>query len=133
MNKKTTKSALASTPWIPGTLVALTLASAFALVGCGSEESAASGSEAGQRVAVSVGASGYDPASVEAKAGEPLTLVFTRTTDEGCGQELVIASQSIKKDLPLNQAVEVTFTPAEAGELRFSCGMDMYDGAIVVR
>lgn len=109
----------------------------LSLAGCGEDEAApATGSEsesAGQRVEVSVGGSGYEPSEVQATAGQPLTLVFTRTTDEGCGQELVIASQDIRRDLPLNEAVEVTFTPTEAGELRFTCGMDMYDGTIVVQ
>lgn len=104
------------------------LALAFALGACGGESSSSDG-----RVAVEVGARGYDPARVEATAGEPLTLVFTRTTDEGCGQELVIASQDIRRSLPLDEAVEVTFTPEESGELRFTCGMDMYDGTIVVQ
>lgn len=114
---------------LPFTLLALSLASS----GCSKEEAPAAPSAGGQRIEVAVGASSYDPARIEAKAGDPLTLVFTRTTDEGCGTEVVIASHNIKKDLPLNQPVEVTFTPEAAGELRFSCGMDMYDGAIVVR
>jgi plastocyanin domain-containing protein len=88
---------------------------------------------AGKTVRISVGASSYDPASVSAKVGEPLTLIFRRTTDEGCGHKLVIPSQNIEKDLPLNQDVEVTFTPREAGNLRFTCGMDMFDGSIVVQ
>ena len=86
-----------------------------------------------QRVEVTVNATGYEPSEVQATAGQPLTLVFTRTTDEGCGNELVIADADIERDLPLNEPVEVTFTPSEAGELRFTCGMDMYDGKIVVR
>lgn len=85
------------------------------------------------RVEVTVNASGYEPSEVQAMAGHPLTMVFTRTTDEGCGNELVIADADIERELPLNEPVEVTFTPSEAGELRFSCGMDMYDGKIVVR
>lgn len=111
------------------------LALSLSLAACGEEEPAGTTPTAepeGQRVEVSVGASGYTPSQVQATAGQPLTLVFTRTTDEGCGQELVIASQDIRRDLPLNEPVEVTFTPTEAGELRFTCGMDMYDGAIVV-
>jgi plastocyanin domain-containing protein len=85
------------------------------------------------RVEVTVNPGGYEPSEVAARAGEPLTLVFTRTSDEGCGHEVVIADADIERELPLNQPVEVTFTPREAGELRFSCGMDMYDGKIVVR
>jgi plastocyanin domain-containing protein len=83
------------------------------------------------RHAIEVDASGYHPDRVEARAGEPVTLVFTRVTDDGCGQELVIASQGLRRDLPLNEPVEVTFTP-EAGEISFACGMDMYRGAVVV-
>lgn len=107
------------------------LAASLALSACGSSESAPEPSR--HRVAIEVGASGYDPAEVQATAGEPLTLVFTRTSDQGCGGEVVIPAQDIRRELPLNEAVEVTFTPTEAGRLRFTCGMDMFDGAIVVR
>ncbi len=102
-------------------------------VGCGGEDTAPSSSESsGQRVAVAVNASGYEPSEVHARAGEPITLVFTRTTEEGCGDQVAIPSENITRDLPVNQPVEVTFTPREAGRLRFTCGMDMFDGAIVV-
>ncbi len=97
-----------------------------------SSESNAATETAARRVEVEVGATGYSPSEIQAQAGTPLTLVFTRTTDDGCGEELVIADQNIRRDLPLNEAVEVTFTPTSAGSLRFSCGMDMYDGAIIV-
>lgn len=111
--------------------IALSVAS---IVGCDDGEEATEGQQAGaQRAEITVNAGGYDPSEVTARAGEPLTLVFTRTTDEGCGHEVVIADADIERELPLNQPVEVTFTPREAGELRFSCGMDMYDGKIVVR
>lgn len=86
-----------------------------------------------QRVEVEVTGEGYVPSEIRAHAGQPLTLVVTRTSDEGCGDTLVIASQEIERELPLNEAVEIEFTPSEAGELRFTCGMDMYDGRIVVQ
>jgi plastocyanin domain-containing protein len=82
---------------------------------------------------VSVGAMGYEPSQVRAPANTPIRLVFTRTTDEGCGQQLVIASQNITRDLPLDEAVAVDLTTPASGTVRFSCGMDMYDGAIVVQ
>lgn len=102
----------------------------FSILGC--ETTAEAPAEGPVRHAIEVDARGYHPDRVEARAGEPLTLVFTRTTDEGCGQELVIADQGIERDLPLNEPVEVTFTP-EAGEVTFACGMDMYRGTVVVR
>lgn len=103
------------------------LAAALFAIGCGTS------SPEPQRVEIEVGASAYTPSEVHATAGTPLTLVFTRTTDEGCGQQVVIASQNVRRDLPLNEPVEITFTPAEAGSLRFSCGMGMFDGTIVVQ
>jgi plastocyanin domain-containing protein len=82
---------------------------------------------------VSVGATGYEPSVVNAPANTPIRLVFTRTTDEGCGQQLVVASQDIRRDLPLDEPVAVDLTTPASGTVRFSCGMDMYDGAIVVQ
>jgi len=44
-----------------------------------------------------------------------------------------MAAHGIHKALPLNQAVEITFTPTESGELRYACGMDMIAGRVVVQ
>ncbi|MFK7988041.1 MAG: cupredoxin domain-containing protein [Sandaracinaceae bacterium] len=109
--------------------LALVLSSLVLLSACGGDDAPA---EDGV-VRVEVGASGYEPGEIQATAGQPLTIEFTRVTDEGCGQELVIASQDIRRNLPLDEAVRVTFTPEESGRLRFTCGMDMYDGVIVVQ
>lgn len=111
-------------------LLLLAAVASLCLTACGEDDAS---EPEGTRVEIEVGAMGYTPSEVTVAAGEPLTLVFTRVTDEGCGDELVIASQDIRRDLPLNEAVEVTFTPSEAGNLRFTCGMDMFDGTIVVQ
>jgi plastocyanin domain-containing protein len=113
----------------------LLVSCALVFAACGSEQSGSDTTQteaSGHRVAVTVNGSGYEPSEVHAHAGEPLTLVFTRTTDEGCGQDVAIPSENIRRELPLNQPVEVTFTPRAAGRVRFTCGMDMYEGAIVV-
>ena len=114
-------------------LLNLSLLAAMLLLASACSESSTEAQGGPARFEIEVGASGYDPGEVTATAGEPLTLVFTRVTDQGCGQELVIPSQDIRRNLPLDEAVEVTFTPSAAGTLRFTCGMDMYDGAIVVQ
>src|SRR5262245_13156176 len=82
-------------------------------------------------IKVSVDASGYHPNEAKAKAGKPVRLEFTRTTDEGCGQQLVFPEQNIKKDLPLNQPVAVDLTMPASGKVAFACGMDMYRGSII--
>jgi len=45
----------------------------------------------------------------------------------------VFPSLNIKRALPLNQAVDIEFTPPESGDVAFACGMDMFKGAVVVR
>lgn len=85
------------------------------------------------RVAVTVDGEGYHPATINAPAGAAVTLVFTRTTDETCGQQLVFPDQNIRRDLPLNTAVEVPLTVPASGRVRFTCGMNMYQGAVVVQ
>jgi len=84
------------------------------------------------RVAVTVDGQGFHPDRIDAKVGEPVTLVLTRTTDETCGTEIVIPALSINQKIPLNQPVEVTVTPQEKGTIAFACGMDMLKGTIVV-
>ena len=86
-----------------------------------------------RRVEVEVGSRGYTPANVEATAGQPLSLVFRRTTDEGCGEELVFPDHDIRRDLPLNEDVVVELTPQTGEAIRFTCGMDMYRGSVVAR
>jgi len=85
------------------------------------------------RVAVTVDGEGYHPATIRAAAGRQLTLVFTRTTDESCGQQLVFPTTNVRRDLPLNQAVEVPVTVPATGSVAFTCGMNMYQGAVVAQ
>jgi len=87
--------------------------------------------EAGGRVEVSVDASGYHPATITAPPGAKVTLAFTRTTESGCGEQLVLASLDIKKSLPLNEVVEIEIAVPETGEVGFACGMNMYKGKVV--
>lgn len=85
------------------------------------------------RVAISVTEEGFVPASVTVKAGKPVTLVVTRKTAKTCATDLVMPAQNINQPLPLGQAVEIKFTPKEAGELNYACAMDMYKGKVIVK
>jgi len=80
---------------------------------------------------VKVDAVGYHPEESRAPANQPVRLIMTRTTDDGCGQELVIPSLKIKRALPLNQPVSIDLTMPASGKLAFTCGMDMMKGSIV--
>ena len=102
---------------------------ALVLVACGSPAQG----DGQPRFEIEVGSRGYTPSEVTAPASTPIHLGFLRTTDEGCGGELVIPSMDIHRTLLLNERVWVDVTTPASGRLAFTCGMGMYQGAIVAR
>lgn len=100
----------------------------FVLAGCASQP--ASGGP--QRVTLTVTEKGFEPAVVKVRAGSPVTLVVTRETERTCATELVLKEHGINQPLPLDQAVEITFTPTQSGDLTYACAMDMYRGTVRV-
>jgi plastocyanin domain-containing protein len=55
-----------------------------------------------------------------------------RKIEATCGTEVVLTEYNIKRELPLNQAAVIEFTPTKTGEFTFACGMDMLKGKIIV-
>lgn len=82
-------------------------------------------------IPVSVRKVGYDPDKITVKGGEKLKLVFTRVEDTECGAQIKVADGKAI-DLPMNQPVEIAVTAPPSGEVRFTCGMDMMTGVVVV-
>ena len=111
--------------------VALVLATVVFPLSC--RESASRSPAYGGRVEVIVRDDGYAPNEIIATRGEELTLVFKRTTESPCGQAVVIPEHDIRRDLPLNQPVEIAFIPTKTGRLTFMCGMNRMKGAIIVQ
>ena len=72
-----------------------------------------------REVHVAVTAHGYEPAEARAAANEPIRMIFTRTTDEGCGQQLAVPSLNIRRDLPLNEPVALDVTMPASGKVAF--------------
>jgi cobalt-zinc-cadmium efflux system membrane fusion protein len=85
-----------------------------------------------QNLKIIVNEQGYEPAKITLSAGVPARLTFLRTTDKTCGTEVVFPSLNIKRALPLNQPVQVEFTPSK-GDIAFACGMNMLHGSVVVQ
>ena len=93
------------------------------------------GREAGsavQTATVVLDEQGYQPPRVTLKAGTAARITFLRTTDKTCGTEVVFPSLGVTRALPLNQPVVIEFTPEQAGEIAFVCGMNMLKGTVVV-
>jgi len=101
---------------------------ALAVAGCGR-----AGGGGPERIEIRVTEKGFEPALVTVPAGKPVTLVVTRRTERTCATEFVMPAHRIRRELPLDQPVEITFTPASPGDLRYACGMDMVSGIVRVR
>jgi hypothetical protein len=84
-------------------------------------------------VLVNVSMIGFDPASIAAKAGQPLKLAFFRPNAANCAREVVFPGLGIRKELPPGQTVVVDITPTKSGPLVFECGMEMLKGQLIVR
>lgn len=107
------------------TLIAAAALLASAAPGAGHAASA-------RRIEITVNEKGFTPDRVAVKKGEPLQLVVTRTTDDTCAKKIVVPDANLKAALPLNQPVILYLTPAKTGELKYTCGMDMVSGVLVV-
>lgn len=84
------------------------------------------------RVELEVTEAGFVPASVRVKVNEPVTLRVVRKTDETCATELLIDGTDINVKLPLNEAVEVAWTPTKTGQIKFGCAMDKMVGGLLL-
>jgi plastocyanin domain-containing protein len=86
-----------------------------------------------QRARVEITEQGYKPASIKLRKGIPARVTFLRKTDATCAKEVVISAYGINRNLPLNEAVVVAFTPNKTGEFIFTCGMNMMRGKLIVK
>ena len=75
---------------------------------------------------------GYTPDTIVVRAGEPVRLQFYRDETADCSERVVFEDFGIDAALPAFQTTPVEFTPEEAGEFLFRCGMNMLKGLLVV-
>jgi len=97
-----------------------------------SESNASVAKPVNGEIEVRVGGS-FTPARFEAKAGVPLKIHFVRTDEPSCGDEVIFPALNIRQKLPAKQTTIVSITPQKAGDLSFTCGMNMMQGTIVVQ
>ncbi|HXL52060.1 MAG TPA: cupredoxin domain-containing protein [Gemmatimonadales bacterium] len=75
---------------------------------------------------------GYTPDTIVVRAGQPVRLQFYRDETADCSDRVVLEDFGIDATLPAFQTTTVEFTPEQAGEFRFRCGMNMLKGLLVV-
>ena len=86
-----------------------------------------------QTAKVLINEQGYSRTSITLRRGVPTRITFLRQTDTTCATEIVISEYGIKRELPLNMPVAVSFTPKRSGEFSFTCGMNMMRGKLIVQ
>lgn len=77
-------------------------------------------------------AKSYQPKRIIVEAGHPVRLHFDRQNPSSCYDQLLIPDFAIAVDLA-SETTTVEFTPEQAGEYEFMCGMKMNRGVIEVR
>lgn len=75
---------------------------------------------------------GYTPDTIVVQAGKPVRLQFYRDETADCSERVVFERFKIDQMLPAFQTTTIEFTPTEAGEYPFRCGMNMLKGLLVV-
>jgi plastocyanin domain-containing protein len=81
---------------------------------------------------ISVTEKGFEPDRIQALAGRPVTLRFTRKVAQTCADAVEVQGDPVRHVLPLNSPIDVKLTTPSSGQLAFACPMNMYRGAIVV-
>lgn len=84
-------------------------------------------------VELSVTEKGFEPDKITVKKGEPVHLLVTRKTDKTCATAIDVKDLGVHKELPLDKAVAIDFTPKKTGEIRYMCGMNMMGGVLLVQ
>ena len=87
---------------------------------------------AAEGIRVTITEKGFEPSRVTVSANAPVRVTFVRTTDNTCAKEIAVPSLNLMRPLPLNEPVVVEL-PAKAGEVAFTCGMNMLRGTVVVQ
>ena len=96
------------------------------------EKVAAETNETGvQEIKVTV-KGGYSPDVIVVKKGVPVRLNFYRDETSSCSEQVIFSDFGIAKDLPAFKTTPIEFTPDQAGEFNFVCGMNMLRGKLIV-
>lgn len=85
-----------------------------------------------QKITVTVTENGFEPNEIKVKDKSHVILQITRKTETTCATNIMLKDLNIKKELPLNQQVEVDLGVLKKGDISFACGMNMITGHIII-
>lgn len=76
---------------------------------------------------------GYLPRTISLKQGVPARLVFFRKDPSSCLEQVVMPDFGVSQMLPVNKSHEISINPDTIGEFKYTCGMQMFSGTVVVK
>ena len=83
-------------------------------------------------VRIRVSAAGFSPARITVPPGRPVTLALDRVDAQNCGGRVVFPELKLERTLAPGHVTLVQLPALKEGaEIRFSCGMGMYRGAVI--
>jgi plastocyanin domain-containing protein len=74
----------------------------------------------------------YQPANIQARINQPITLRFIRDDASPCAEVVVFSSLNISQQLPISKPTDIRLNINKAGQYEFTCQMGMYRGMLVV-
>lgn len=92
-------------------------------------------SPSSRRIDIAAGRHGFSPTEIAARAGEVVTLVFTRSEATTCVDRVRVYlddRRTIERTLPLSEPVSITLRLPHAGEVGISCAMQMFGATVRV-
>jgi sulfite exporter TauE/SafE len=100
---------------------------------CSNSASGGVASEINNSPTITILSLGYNPNSINVKAGAQVKLKLVNTTGTSCVQAFTIPSLGLQKIVPPGTSDELDFTaPTTPGQIPFMCSMGMYRGVINV-
>ena len=87
----------------------------------------------GRQEATIVVKGAYTPDVIVVEHGRPVRLSFLRQETAACSEEVIFPDFARRAQLPEGELVPIDFTPQQAGEYAFHCGMGMLHGKVVAR
>lgn len=75
---------------------------------------------------------GYQPATIFARAGRPLRIVFRREENAFCSERVIFPAFGKSAMLPPHEDITVELLPERPGEYEFTCQLGMLHGTLIV-
>ena len=86
-----------------------------------------------QKATVTIENGKYNPSAISVKKDKPVEITFKGGKNMGCGSTVVFKTLKMTKDVETGKSVTFKFTPKKAGDVPFTCSMDMFHGKVIVK